>query len=241
MRGTRCRPGEATRPPSAEAPHRSAGRRSGPAGVLLRRPRPGSGSAAAELRRHRLDAGVDGAGPDDDRAGSGDVLRRHGPPEERAHDVHAGVRDLLPDHRRLDDHQLQPRVQRRRRLSGRPVAPVSARHGQGHAERDDPGERVHDLPDDLRDHHARADHRRLCGSHEVLGPAVVHGALGNLRLRADRTLGVGPGGWVAGLGALDFAGGTVVHINAGIAGLVCAPRARQAASATATRTWRRTT
>jgi Amt family ammonium transporter len=32
----------------------------------------------------------------------------------------------------------------------------------------------------------------------------------------------GPGGWVGGLGALDFAGGTVVHINAGIAGLVCA-------------------
>ena len=28
------------------------------------------------------------------------------------------------------------------------------------------------------------------------------------------------GGWLAGLGALDFAGGTVVHINAGIAGLV---------------------
>lgn len=31
-----------------------------------------------------------------------------------------------------------------------------------------------------------------------------------------------PGGWLARLGALDFAGGTVVHINAGIAGLVCA-------------------
>jgi Amt family ammonium transporter len=31
-----------------------------------------------------------------------------------------------------------------------------------------------------------------------------------------------PTGWIAGLGALDFAGGTVVHINAGIAGLVCA-------------------
>ncbi len=29
-------------------------------------------------------------------------------------------------------------------------------------------------------------------------------------------------GWVATLGALDFAGGTVVHINAGIAGLMCA-------------------
>lgn len=31
-----------------------------------------------------------------------------------------------------------------------------------------------------------------------------------------------PGGWLAALGALDFAGGTVVHINAGSAGLVCA-------------------
>lgn len=32
----------------------------------------------------------------------------------------------------------------------------------------------------------------------------------------------GPGGWLAGKGILDFAGGTVVHINAGIAGLVTA-------------------
>jgi len=32
----------------------------------------------------------------------------------------------------------------------------------------------------------------------------------------------GPGGWMADKGVLDFAGGTVVHINAGIAGLVCA-------------------
>lgn len=31
-----------------------------------------------------------------------------------------------------------------------------------------------------------------------------------------------PGGWLARLGTLDFAGGTVVHINAGAAGLVCA-------------------
>ncbi len=31
-----------------------------------------------------------------------------------------------------------------------------------------------------------------------------------------------PGGWLAAKGVLDFAGGTVVHINAGIAGLVCA-------------------
>src|SRR3712207_95198 len=31
-----------------------------------------------------------------------------------------------------------------------------------------------------------------------------------------------PSGWIFALGALDFAGGTVVHINAGVAGLVCA-------------------
>lgn len=31
-----------------------------------------------------------------------------------------------------------------------------------------------------------------------------------------------PGGWLASQGALDFAGGTVVHINAGAAGLACA-------------------
>ncbi|MBV8048461.1 MAG: ammonium transporter [Paludibacterium sp.] len=31
-----------------------------------------------------------------------------------------------------------------------------------------------------------------------------------------------PGGWMGDKGVLDFAGGTVVHINAGVAGLVCA-------------------
>jgi Amt family ammonium transporter len=31
-----------------------------------------------------------------------------------------------------------------------------------------------------------------------------------------------PGGWLRGLGALDFAGGTVVHVNAGVAALVAA-------------------
>ncbi|MRD48776.1 ammonium transporter [Caenimonas koreensis] len=31
-----------------------------------------------------------------------------------------------------------------------------------------------------------------------------------------------PGGWLAQMGALDFAGGSVVHINAGVSGLVCA-------------------
>ena len=53
--------------------------------------------------------------------------------------------------------------------------------------------RLHVLPDDLRDHHARADRRRLRRAHEVFGDAVVHGAVGDLRLCAGRALGVGTG------------------------------------------------
>ena len=34
------------------------------------------------------------------------------------------------------------------------------------------------------------------------------------------------GGWLGGMGALDFAGGTVVHVNAGAAALAAAPRGR---------------
>ena len=32
----------------------------------------------------------------------------------------------------------------------------------------------------------------------------------------------GPGGWLAEIGAIDFAGGTAVHINAGFAAIVAA-------------------
>ena len=46
--------------------------------------------------------------------------------------------------------------------------------------------------------------------------------MGSARLRADRPLGLGRGRLGRRLGALDFAGGTVVHINCGIAGLVAA-------------------
>ena len=59
--------------------------------------------------------------------------------------------------------------------------------------RDDPRNRLHLLPDDLRDHHAGADRRRVRRAHEVLGDAVVHRPVGDPRLRADRALGVGTG------------------------------------------------
>ena len=126
-----------------------------------------------------------------------------------------------------------------RRLQPRLSAGHRERHRERHrqpesARADDPRDRLHVLPDDLRDHHAGADRGRLRGAHEVLGDAVVHRAVGDLRLRADRPLGLGPdgifsaantdekgdfAGWVK---VLDFAGGTVVHINAGVAGLMCA-------------------
>ena len=70
--------------------------------------------------------------------------------------------------------------------------------GKGHrqsqsARGDHPGDRLYLLPDDLRHHHAGADRRRLRRAHEILGHAVVHRAVGDLRLRAGRALGVGPG------------------------------------------------
>ena len=48
------------------------------------------------------------------------------------------------------------------------------------------------------------------------------------------------GGFLGDWGVLDFAGGTVVHINAGVAGLVCALVLGKR-RASASRTWRRTT
>ena len=55
---------------------------------------------------------------------------------------------------------------------------------------------------------------------------------------ADAT--VAGAGLIWGFGALDFAGGTVVHINAGIAALVGCHLWSASASATAARPWRRT-
>src|SRR5262245_56500900 len=72
----------------------------------------------------------------------------------------------------------------------------------------------------------------------VIAPALIAGAYAE-RLRFSAyvlfTLGWttlvydpiahwtwGPGGWLATLGAIDFAGGTVVHLSSGISALVCA-------------------
>ena len=79
------------------------------------------------------------------------------------------------------------------------------------------------LPAHVRDHHAGADRRRLRRAHEVLGDAVfMTGWLTFVYLPVCHMIWGGPGGFFFDLGVLDFAGGIVVHITAGIAALVVA-------------------
>jgi Amt family ammonium transporter len=54
------------------------------------------------------------------------------------------------------------------------------------------------------------------------GPYLAFLALWTVAVYAPVAHWVWGGGWLAGLGALDFAGGTVVHVNAGAAALVAA-------------------
>ena len=54
------------------------------------------------------------------------------------------------------------------------------------------------------------------------GPYLAFLALWTVLVYAPVCHWVWGGGWLAGLGALDFAGGTVVHVNAGVAALVAA-------------------
>jgi len=54
------------------------------------------------------------------------------------------------------------------------------------------------------------------------GPYVVFITVWSLAIYAPVAQWVWGGGWIARLGALDFAGGTVVHVNAAAAALVCA-------------------
>lgn len=72
----------------------------------------------------------------------------------------------------------------------------------------------------------------------IITPALISGAVvGRMRFRAYAAFIVawsllvycplahwvwGPGGWIAAIGALDFAGGTVVHVSAGASALVAA-------------------
>ena len=109
---------------------------------------------------------------------------------------------------------------RQRRLD-RQLRRRSCLEGHRHRSVEDGGGRLADdrVPRDVRRHHAGADHRRHRRPHEVLG-------LGGVRRRSGCCSCTSPvvqvGASAAGSaerGALDFAGGTAIHINAGIAAL----------------------
>ena len=101
------------------------------------------------------------------------------------------------------------------------LAGVNAELDLGHLQRrGHPRVHLHLLPDDLRHDHPRPHRRRLRRAHEVrrgdafsiLWVTFVYFPIAHMVWDGN--------GLLFQWGALDFAGGTVVHINAGIAGLV---------------------
>ena len=96
-------------------------------------------------------------------------------------------------------------------------------HGVGlEAAGHDPALPVHVLPGHVRDHHRGADLRRDRRAHALLAPTSLFISLWAIVVYSPVAHWVWGGGWLAKMGALDFAGGTVVHVNAGVAALVAA-------------------
>ena len=80
------------------------------------------------------------------------------------------------------------------------------------------------VPVHVRGHHAGPHHRRLRRADEVLLLPRLYLAWQILIYCPLAHMVWSSGGWLYKLGVLDFAGGTVVHINAGFAALVDGPR-----------------
>ena len=108
-----------------------------------------------------------------------------------------------------------------RRLRPRLAARASASLGQP-VRQDDPRDAVHGLSDDLRGHHLRAGRRRGRRPDEILGLSSCFARSGCSSSMCPPRIGCGAADSCAAWALLDFAGGTVVHINAGVAGLVAA-------------------
>ena len=192
------------------------------------------GGAGARHRQHGVDAHRDGAGAPHDHARPRALLRRHGPREERAVGADAVLRGHGSASRCSGCSTATAWRSIPPGMAGGEVDLHSFYGGLGKAFMAGVGldsltgtipESVFvDFPADLRDHHAGADRRRLRRAHEVLGAAALHRALVHLRLHRDDAHGLErrTARCMWDWGVLDFAGGTVVHINAGIAGLVAA-------------------
>ena len=168
----------------------------------------------------RLDADLHGAGAADD-AGAGLLLRRPGPLEERA---------------QHDDDELHLAGIRRRAVgAGRLLAGVHRRATTGSAT-----SRASSCAASALEPQGTIPHLLFMayqGTFAIITAALISGAIVE-RMRFSAYVvfislwalvvyspiahWVWGGGWLAEMGALDFAGGTVVHVNAAVAALVAA-------------------
>ena len=139
------------------------------------------------LGRQRLDADQLRAGADDDRPRAGAVLWRPGAQEERAGHHDAELRHDGGHHRAVGHRRLQPVLRLGNQLYRRHQPRVSARRrgaARSRLRRHHSAADLHDLPVDVRHHHAGAHQRRLRRAHEVQRHAAVHGLVVAARLRA---------------------------------------------------------
>ena len=175
-------------------------------------------------RQHGLAAHQQRARADDDAARARAVLRRPGAREERALALHAVPGVGGRGRRALDPGRLHARL-RARATPSSAISRSSARrhrhqHALGHLRH--PRVRVRDVPGDVRDHHARADDRRLRGAHALRRPTWPSSRSGCCVVYCPLAHMVWGGGWIGAIGAKDFAGGLVVHMSSGYSALVAA-------------------
>ena len=101
------------------------------------------------------------------------------------------------------------------------TSPACSSGRRSRAAGDDPPPALHGVPGNVRHHHGGPDLRGR-GRADALQRLLAFLTLwAPLHLCAGGAW-VWGGGWLAKMGALDFAGGTVVHVNAGAAALVAA-------------------
>ena len=189
----------------------------------------GARGASAESRhgRHRLGPHVLGPGAHDDRAGARALLRRHGAPEERAGHADAVVH---PDGRSSrSSGSSSGTASRSAPISGGIVGSLKwiGLSGVG--------------VEPNADYAATIPHQAFMVFQlmfAIITPALITGTFAErMKFSAFLLFSLlwatliyaplahwvwGVGGWIRGLGALDFAGGTVVHISSGVSALAAA-------------------
>ena len=187
----------------------------------------GNPSAEDRHRRHGVDADFCGVGvADDSRAGP--FLRRDGPDERTSWVRSCTASSSLPSS--PCNGYCSGTAWHSARMWGSDRSDLSwvGLKGVGLDPYPDYGgdrspSGFHDLPGDVRDHHPGPDHGGDRRTHEVQDLRCVSPSSGPPWSTTRSPTGFGEsGGWIRNLGALDFAGGTVVHISSGISALAAA-------------------